>query len=852
MLPANLLLRSCVLFLGIFYVADSLRLISQVDAAESDRIVRAESQFASEIKPLLQARCYDCHANGSHEGGVSLDEIDTEHLLSDQKLWARMLRMVRADMMPPDGESLNREEKLLLAGFVKRDILDLSPDSLDPGSVTIRRLNRSEYRNTIRDLLNFDFKVEENFPVDDSGHGFDNIANVQTLSPILLEKYIAAASTIVDQVVPKIRWIEPQTIIAGKSFTVNEGSAKASDDSLRMSYYDTARASAVHLIDISGNYRLAIQLSLGEQYVDNVFDYNKCEFTCLLDGEIISKEEFSRENDKKRQIEFDRWLEAGEHKIEVLVKPTTSEDKVRDLRLEVRRVQITGPFGDEYLVHPKGYEVVFAESIPESPDEQRAYMRRLLEPFASRAFRRPVDSAYLDRLVEFAIANSLQPNANFESGYAAGLVAILSSPRFLFLEEQPSEVVLEANHSAAPEQEIKALDDYALASRLSYFLWSSMPDDQLIRLASEGKLRSNLVPQVDRMLKDWRSDAFNKNFVGQWLRSRDIETANVNASATLARDAEPDPDAERARDRFRELRRKNPDELSAEEKTEMDAMRAKFLNGFRRFREFELDYSLRNAMRQETEMMFDYVIDENRSLLELIDADYTFLNERLARHYNIDGVQGREMRRVELAEDSPRGGILTQGTFLIVTSNPDRTSPVKRGLFVLENLLGTPPPPPPPNIPSLEDSLDGRDPKSLSLRETLEIHRQDAACAGCHNRMDPLGLGLENFNALGMWREKERSDVIQPEGTLITGESFATVQQLKSILKEDRREQFFSTVSEKMLTYALGRGLEPYDIETVDRIVERLEQANGASKELIYAIVESAPFGYTRTDAPDS
>jgi hypothetical protein len=372
-----------------------------------------------------------------------------------------------------------------------------------------------------------------------------------------------------------------------------------------------------------------------------------------------------------------------------------------------------------------------------------------------------------------------------------------------------------------------------------------------MRLADEGKLRENLHVQVARMLADSRSQEFFRHFVGQWLQARDIETVLINAPMVLARDEPRDPEAERRRERFRELIRKAPEDQTEAEKKELQELRASFRGFFRRFREFELTRELRTAMRRETEMLFEHVVREDRPLHELLDARYMFLNERLAKYYGIEGVQGDEMRRVDLPPDSPRGGLLTQGTILAVTSNPDRTSPVKRGLFILDNILGSPPAPPPPDIPSLEEAgkkVEGRTP---SVREAMALHRSQPLCASCHSRMDPLGLALENFNALGRWRDKEQAGPIDASGTLITGEPFRDVRDLKRILVERHRREFFRCLAEKLLTYALGRGLEEYDVQAVDEIVERMEANEGRASALIAGIVESAPFQKRRRTAED-
>jgi hypothetical protein len=367
---------------------------------------------------------------------------------------------------------------------------------------------------------------------------------------------------------------------------------------------------------------------------------------------------------------------------------------------------------------------------------------------------------------------------------------VLASPKFLFRVEET--VPGRADQPFAP------LDDYALASRLSYFLWSSMPDKELFDLAERGELHQNLPQQLERLLRSPRAGALIKNFAGQWLQSRDVEGISLNERAVLRRE------------------------------------------GIRR--RLELDRPLRLAMQRETEMYFGHVIREDRGILELIESDYTFLDENLAGYYGIPDVEGKEMRRVTLPPDSPRGGVLTMGTLLTVTSNPTRTSPVKRGLFILDNILGTPAPPAPPNIPELEEAEKEFKDRQPTIREAMEIHRSNALCRSCHSRMDPLGLALENFNALGLWRETERDQPIDASGQLITGESFRDIREFKKILAVERRLDFYRCLTEKLLTYALGRGLEYYDIHAIDEIVDRLDQAEGRSSALLLGIVESAPF----------
>jgi len=804
---------------------------------------QSDRQFEEQVRPILEDRCFACHGNGLKKGGVDLDAAVT----GDQKLWWYVLKNVRSGIMPPaDKPQPSGEERLRLENWIKLGAFGIDPADPDPGRVTVRRLNRVEYRNTIRDLIGVEYDTTSEFPPDDTGYGFDNIGDVLTFSPLLLEKYLTAANAIVSKAVPTVPRVVADRVIPGRDFRGARGVGGGSgggggsgrpgppSSSLSLSYYEPATASSTIPVEHDGQYNLILDLTANERFVDGVNDYNRCRVIFRADGEELLRQEFVRQEGRASRFEYPRDWKAGPHEVTVEVQPLTPDEKqVRSLSIRIQSVTLRGPLDERFWVPPPDYARFFPGEIPGDAAGRRLYARELLGKFATRAFRRPVDEVTKDRLAAMALAVAAQEGQTFEGGVAQAMAAVLTSPRFLFREGdvEPGEP---GRHPL--------VDEYDLASRLSYFLWSSMPDDELIRLAGEHKLRENLPAQVDRMLADPRSAELIRHFVGQWLQARDIETVLIDARAVISRDEIPDPDAERRRSRIRELFRKPPGELTAAEKKELEEARSSFGRGFRRYREFELTGDLRQAMRRETEMLFEHILRGDRSLLELLDSNYTFLNERLAKYYGIENVEGDQMRRVELAPGSPRGGVLTQGTVLAVTSNPDRTSPVKRGLFILDNILGSPPAPPPPNIPSLEEAgkrVDGRTP---TLRESMVLHRSQPSCAACHARMDPLGLALENFNALGRWRDKERAAPIDATGQLITGEPFTDVRELKLILITQHRREFYRCLSEKMLTYALGRGLEAYDVQAVDTIVERIEKADGRASALLAGIIDSVPF----------
>jgi len=614
---------------------------------------------------------------------------------------------------------------------------------------------------------------------------------------------------------------------------------------LVLSYCERARVTNSHEIKNAGRYKLLLDFAANERFVDNQFDYNKCRLVFKSDGQELHRHDYTREGGKAFHFEFEKTWKTGAHELVVEVEPMTPDkEQVRSLTLRLDSVTVRGPLEEKYWVRPKNYDRFFGASpVPKSASGRRTHARQILESFVGKAFRRPADARTVERLVSLAEATWTQKGKTFEAGVGQAMVAVLASPRFLFREE---------GVEAVAGISYPFIDEYALASRLSYFLWSSMPDDQLLRLASERKLRANLGEETRRMLADPKSDALVRNFVGQWLQTRDIDSVQIDARQVLAREAPADPESDRRRSRFRELREIPEEKRTAEEKKEMEELRGTFFRRFGRGPRTELTGDLRRAMRRETEMTVGYVLRDDRSLVELLDSNYTFLNERLARHYGLTNlnVTGDEMRLVRLPDADARGGILGQGSVLAVTSNPTRTSPVKRGLFILDNILGSPPAPPPPDIPPLEDAVKGLRDRTPTLRETLALHREAPLCSSCHNRMDPLGLALENFNAMGMWRDKERSQPIDSSGKLLSGESFTNVVQLKKILATRHTTEFYRTVTEKLLTYALGRGLEYYDVATVDAIVDRLESSDGRPSALLSGIIQSAPFLKTRTVRP--
>jgi hypothetical protein len=808
----------------------------------------AGAEFRQNIQPILKEYCYDCHGDGANKGDVAFDQLKTDAALLNHDLWSKVLKNTRAGLMPPEKKPRPSAEQFQqLEKWIKYSAFGLDPQNPDPGRVTVRRLNRIEYRNTIRDLMGHDFRVEDELPPDDTGYGFDNIGDVLSISPLLLEKYMQAAETIVAAAVPRETRVVAETAIPGSEFRKSEGKGNGE----RMSFYDEASVGHTFKAELAGNYRVVLEVEVLGQFV---FDPGRANVVLKDGGRELWQEELGWEPGKKFKFEAgDQW-EAGEHRLTVELKPLTPvEQKTNSLDLRITTVRVQGPTEEKYWVRPKNFAFFFTKDPPAQGGERREYAREVLGRFLQRAYRRPVDERSVARLVSLAESIYQQPGKRFEDGIAQAIVPVLASPRFLFRIEDVQTAGAPVSEPASRQARARAgsetgapaglLDEYSLASRLSYFFWSTMPDEELFRLAERHELRQNLDAQVRRLLADRRSEALIQNFVGQWLQTRDVDGIDINARVVLARDSGEERDFQRRRERFQELNAIPDEKKTPEQKAELQAMFTQ-RRGRNRQPQIELDRDLRRAMREETEMAFGHVVRENRSVLELLEADYTFLNEKLAKHYgltNLD-VTGPEMRRVSLPSGSPRGGVLTDGAVLVVTSNPTRTSPVKRGLFILDNILGVPPPPPPANIPPLEDAEKQITDHKPTLRESLAKHREDALCRSCHNRMDPLGLALENFNALGMWREQERKQPIDAGGKLITGETFTDVRELKRVLVTKHRRDFYTCLTEKFLTYALGRGIEYYDTETVDRIVARLEEENGRFSALLSGVVESAPF----------
>jgi hypothetical protein len=807
-------------------------LVSTSFAFAADNPVVAE--YRNVISPMLESHCYECHGDGYDKGKVAFDALETDEQILKPDLWLRVLNNTRAGLMPAEQKpKLSAADQQKLERWIKYGVFKIDARNPDPGRVTVRRLNRVEYRNTIHDLMGVDFDSEVEFPPDDTGYGFDNIGDVLTLSPMLMEKYVAAAQVIVGEAVPPAPLKPAEQIVPGAKFTATN--AQVRNDKLRFSYLDAGTASAAVTAVNAGNFEVVLDLDVRGNFV---FDPSRCRVVFKIDGQEQLNREFAYFSERSFSFPSSHAWKAGEHQFSLELQPIATTEKgppdqlKNPTRLIIDKLTVRGPLDKKLWVKPENYDRYFPRPVPQGRAERLAYAREVLGAFAAKAYRRPLAAGddTPARLAKLAEGVYRQPGKSFEQGVAHAMAAVLASPRFLFRMEEP------APH--APTARVADVDEYSLASRLSYFLWSTMPDEELTNLAARGELRTNLGAQVKRMLADPRARSSAQNFVGQWLQARDIEGIASNAREIQLRDA----GEEKTLDALRQAFRKS------------DFAAAKLLAGridqvIKDQGEVELDAETRKAMRRETEMYFEYVVSNDRPVTELIDSDYTFVNDKLAKLYGLPEVGSTELRRVNLPPGSARGGVLTQGTALVVTSNPDRTSPVKRGLFVLANFLGTPPPPPPPNIPALEASDSASAGHEPTLRESLARHRENPSCASCHNRMDPIGLAFENFNALGMWRDSERKQPIVAPGKLITGETFNSVSELKKVLVSKHRQDFYRTLTDRLLIYATGRGTEYYDTETIDEIVERLNANDGRFSAMLMGIIESAPFQKMRTEA---
>ena len=730
-------------------------------------------RYEREVLPIMVNYCYDCHGDGSKEGHLALDDYGKiEEMIADREQWKRIRDHIDFRLMPPPDEyAPNPEERAKVVSWIDEAVFPVDRENPDPGHVMTRRLNLAEYQNTIRDLLGVEVDVHELLPVDDSGYGFDNIGDVLTLSPLHMERYLEAADKALGVAldyspdkVPKVQVELDQ--IAGNALRDGAG----------VIFPSNAEASVEQASLGAGRYKITIIAK-----ADEVGD-EAAKMELKINGQSVRVWDVKRENGWRYRAEFEL---GAEENFNIAVSflndfwDSSAADGKNDRNLYVRKIFVVGPMDGAPAKPKASYRAIFTERQEGQSDE--GYMLAVLKPFMARAFRRPVLEGEAERYGVF-LEQARAQGETVEFAIRQALGAVMVSPYFLFRDEAGAGETI---------GEKALIGEHALAARLSYFLWSSMPDERLQELADRGVLRQNLAAEISRMIADEKSEQFVKNFAGQWLQLRDMEAVTPN-----------------------------------------------------KWRFGELDGALWGDMRSETELLFQQIMKENLPMGLLLSADYTFINGRLARHYGIEGVEGNEFRKISLA-GTPRRGLLGQGSFLTLTSHSTRTSPVLRGKYVLENLFDTPPPPAPPNVPSLGGDRRGGN-RDVSLRQELEAHRKNPNCASCHALMDPIGFGLENFDGVGRWRENDRGKPLDTAATLVTGQGFTNSAEMLDVFLRDYQEKFARAVAVKMLTYSLGRGLEFYDRPAVDEIVLKAGKDSGRFVSYVTAVVESVPFQYRR------
>ncbi len=724
--------------------------------------------------------CTGCHNAKTKAGGLVLNP--TGDIAADAATWEKVSRRLHMRTMPPAGAPKPDERTYTqVTTWLEAQLDRAAAEHPNPGQPLLHRLNRTEYANAIEDLLGLKVDVAALLPPDDSAFGFDNIADVLGVSPVLLERYLAAADRI-----SALALADPETEPGSDTYRARQDLSQ--DQHIEGLPFGTVGGMAVeHNFPLDAEYEFRLNMFRNNlEIMRGIERPHQVELS--IDGERIylrpvgGPDDFAKmrnmtdgsdEIDARFRVRIP--VKAGRHKV---IATFLQKRGVGTLRLQPFVRSSVDTF--EASGRPHLEAITILGPYAAKPTESRA-PRVPLELLTRRAYRRPVTDADMAPIREFYdLGKSKRGEAG---GYQMALRRILASPAFVFrAETSPANV---KSGSVYPVEPVE------LASRLSFFLWSSIPDDELLKLGEDGSLSRPDVQerQVRRMLADPRAERFVSNFAGQWLQLRNLKNARPNSA------------------------------------------------------EFpDFDDNLRQAFRQETEMLFASVLNENRSVLDLLRADYTFLNERLAKHYKVDGIYGSNMRRVAVTQ-AERKGILGHGSVLTVTSHADRTSPVVRGKWILENLLGAPPPPPPPDVPALPENAEGSLPKSLRAR--LELHRANPVCASCHKVMDPIGFSLENFDAVGAWRTEESGSPINSTGQLADGTDVNGVVSLRNAILA-KPEVFAGTVTEKLMIYGLGRGLDASDMPAVRAIVRDSARQNYSLQSIIMGVVRSVPFEMRR------
>jgi hypothetical protein len=731
--------------------------------------------LVAQDRAFLNQYCVGCHNEKTKTANLMLDKLDIEHVGGDAETWEKVVRKLRTGMMPPSGA--RRPERSVIDTFTSslETALDrAATDTPNPGTTALHRLNRTEYANAIRDLIALPIDVSTLLPPDDSAEGFDNVADVLAVSPQLIQGYVSAATKI-----SRLAVGNPEISADKVTYRIPRGLTQA--DHIEGLPLGTRGGMLIrHVFPLDGEYDFRIARSgvgVGQSSVGGEEDIE-----ISVNGERV----YVVDRNSPRDIRL--ALKAGPQSIGVAVlkkRNVRGADDLYDVfaaTLGISNVSITGPFNAAGSGDTASRRRIFT-CRPASSTQEVPCARQILRTLAQRAFRQPIadSDVVMETLLSFYEAGRAE--ATFDTGIEHALARILVDPRFLFrFEHEPSNVAAGTSYRVT---------DLELASRLSFFLWSSIPDEELLDVAAQGKLAQPAVleRQVRRMLADPKSEALAKNFGGQWLYVRDLKNA----------------------------------------KPETD--------GF--------DENLRQSMQREMELVLETTIREDRSIIDLLDADYTFVDERLARHYAIPNIRGSHFRRVTLERDDPRRGLLGKANFLLVTSAANRTSPVTRGKWILENVLGVAAPAVPASVPPLKENTDRTDGKVLSMRERMEEHRTNPSCASCHKIMDPIGFALENFDLIGRWRDIDEKTPVDASGELVDGTRLTGPATLREALV-GRSDAFVTTATQKLLTYAVGRAVHYYDMPAVRSIIREAARDDYRVSSLVVGIVKSVPFQMKR------
>jgi hypothetical protein len=761
----------------------------------------AQPEDAEHQRQFIQSYCVECHNFEDWAGSLDLELANISEPLADSEIWEKVMVKFRGNLMPPLGQPApETEERLAFVNYLQANIDSATLNNPNPGKSSLHRLNRTEYGNVIRDLLDLHVDISEYLPADDEGYGFDNIADVLRTSPSLLEQYLISSRKIAELAVGDLR----QDTVS-KVF-------KVPPDAPQGQHLSGLPLGTRGGILIEHNFPLDGEYDFNSYLTRNIVGYMTGlewpnQFEISIDGERVFLQQVGGEADNlmsdtnfadaadtiDQRLKIRVPVEAGLHRVAVTFIQKNAAETHEPLELHTRDldlqnmtglptldyVDIIGPYNVTGSGETASRQKIFS-CYPATAEEESACAATILARLGKQAYRRPLTDDDMGLLTDFYLDGHAQ--GGFERGIQVALRFLLTSPEFLFRSEPDPEHV-------APG-EVYALDDLALASRMAFFLWSSMPDEELIDAAAAGQLADQAIfdAQVERMLRDPRASTLVDNFAAQWLFLRNLQSSF--------------PDT-------------------------------------RTFPDF--DNKLRDAFRTETEMFVTEIFRNDHSVLDLLTADWTYVNDRLAVHYGIPNIYGSHFRKVEQVDDARRG-LLGQGSILTVTSYPNRTSPVLRGKWVMENIIGSPAPAPPPNVPELQEN-QGSD--VMSIRERLELHRQDPVCSSCHSLLDPLGFALENFDAIGRFRTKEEGGIVNASGQLGDGTNINGISDLRTALLA-RPENFVDNLTGKLLTYALGRGLEPFDMPVVRTIRKEAAQEEYRFSALVKGIISSVPFTMKR------